>query len=285
MAIVTAIRHGRARLVVSVRPLRMIPVVTSVTSAASPVRHAAAMDRTAGSASLASASNASRSAALTGLGRSAAADGAGLVVAVPGPAGTPAAELACCGSHQDVRGGAGAVVGRRKLTPQPVACSGAPGWGCPQPQPTSTASGTPPAAGAFRPVSADTRYGPAGADDRDAEGLLDVQLVAAARAGPHTWAETTPSVLNAFTCSSPRRYRSMASRAQASSAVLSYATSAAEASPLPSIFGHPPRVIILCSRYGRRHAHSLMSRVDEYRGVWGELCLMGNSMGPGAGTG
>ena len=92
MATVTAIRQGRARLVVSVRPLRMIPVVTSVIRAASPVRQAAAMDRTAGSASFASASNASRSAALTGLGRPVGGAVTAGVVAVLGPAGAGGVE-------------------------------------------------------------------------------------------------------------------------------------------------------------------------------------------------
>ncbi len=56
---VTAIRRGRVRGLVSVQPFTMIPVVTRVISAVNPVRQEATMERTAGSDSFTSASNAS----------------------------------------------------------------------------------------------------------------------------------------------------------------------------------------------------------------------------------
>ena len=97
-------------------------MVTSVISAVSPVRQAAAIERTAGSASLASASNASRSAALTGLGRPVDGAAAGVVAVTRRGGGRLPRSLRS--GHQDVGGRLGGAVGRRKLTPQPVTCSG-----------------------------------------------------------------------------------------------------------------------------------------------------------------
>ena len=105
MAIVTAIRQGRVRVVVAVRPVKMIPVVTSVISAVNPVRQAAAIERTADNESFTSTSNASRSAALTGLVRP--ANVAGWVGAVPdsGRAGageSSGAVIKTCGEYRAV---------------------------------------------------------------------------------------------------------------------------------------------------------------------------------------
>ena len=77
MVTVTAISHGTVSWLAAVRPVMMTPVVTSVISAVSPVRQAAAIERTEESESFTSVSNAALSAALTGLGWGAGAGGTG----------------------------------------------------------------------------------------------------------------------------------------------------------------------------------------------------------------